>query len=273
MSLAFIALFSYATISYINAHANSQAYFGEFYAADLASTNQLVRAGYGDVVLRYDNLRTNLDLMFWTDNGKVTVGAANEQRIQPTDAITRTYRPALSYPTGAAVYHDPYYLVIRKHDGAMDLAEAETALKSCTMVETPSVGRKDAKIYASYTPEASNPLFLQTLKEELAPFNIIVVEKEEDANIVVQLTVQTQPKDSIWGATLVGEKDAESLECLFRQQVQASTLIAFTESFATDPKKDAAIEVRVLLRHDEKKSIDPKETAKSLAKALEVYLR
>ncbi|MDD9953863.1 MAG: hypothetical protein OXR66_06020 [Candidatus Woesearchaeota archaeon] len=73
LSLVFLGLFAFTIFSYINANAQGEHFYSKVYAIDIATSAEVVNAGYGDVLLRYDNLKPNLDLAFLFTNGKVSI--------------------------------------------------------------------------------------------------------------------------------------------------------------------------------------------------------
>src|SRR4051812_40729012 len=103
MSLLLVALFAAASFSFITRNANGEQYFSKFYSTDLATSADIVNAGYGDVVLRYDNIRPGLDLRFWNENGRVRIGKPDANvGVLTTDYYGIAQSPKLhdfDYPT------------------------------------------------------------------------------------------------------------------------------------------------------------------------------
>lgn len=82
MALVLIGLFAYASLNYISAKANGELYFSKFYSKDLSTSAEIASAGAGNVNLRYDNLKDNLELRYSFSEGTVTVGNIGKNGVE-----------------------------------------------------------------------------------------------------------------------------------------------------------------------------------------------
>jgi hypothetical protein len=241
LSLIFIGFFAITVFYYVLANANGEEYFARFYTADLATSAEIVNAGYGDVVLRYDNLKPNLDLRFWFDNGKVGASmipvtndfaAAVTSLVDivpkffsqvPAGAAARTYGIQTVYQSGPAVTDRPVFLVLRKSGDTFSISESETELRDCPRVGTKAVPQDAALIYLGVdSPAKDDEDAIRTLlKNSLSATTIKTTDERAKASIIIELKKQNGEKNEISVAPT--SSDGQSLGCIFTKRVEAIT--------------------------------------------------
>jgi hypothetical protein len=123
ISLVLIGLFTVTTMGFIEYNATGEIFFSRFYANDLSSTADLVAASYGDIVVRYDNIKPSLDLSFQNTPGKIRVYTGK-------DIGTSAYYGKMSYE-GAFLLERPGYLVLRNIAGRMSMQDAQITTSKC----------------------------------------------------------------------------------------------------------------------------------------------
>lgn len=278
LSIIFVAVFALAVVNYINANAKGEEYFARFYAADLGTSAELVNAGYGDVVLRYDNLKPNLELRFWLDNGKIgvshlpegTVGEAAAELIDqiprffllvPQGAAAQFYGLASTYIHGPVVLDQPVFLVLRKTDAGFIIDEAETEIRQCPLPNVKEVAKEQAVIHLAMADKAK----AERISSYLAKQGLKVTSDPGAANIMITLHEQA-------GSPAVSAKptsiDGRSLACLIGRRLNAITL---KEHAFTEPDLyGGEFTLEVTISGDRL----PEQTiGQAVAEALAVYLR
>lgn len=271
ISLLLIAFFTYATFTFIAANARGEGYFSRFYALDLGTTAEIVNAGYGDVVLRYDNLKPTLDLAFWFGDSIVAVerpsGPISEERYEglapnmSSFAARQHYGKAESY-AGATVAVNPVFLIFRKSDGVFAVMEGDATLKTCPLVSEKAVPAANAWIYLD-----ADPAVVAEFKQQLASTKLVVTDKREGANIILSVKQENAAEDTIEFTST--SADGISFSCLFKQQLESATLARFAGDMPT--QSGTAFQVGVTLRT--RSPVRNDQVAKALAKAMVVYYR
>jgi len=274
ISLVLLALFAITVFLYIDANASGASYWSKFYAADLGTTADLVNAGYGDVLLRYDNLKPNLELAFWaTTNGLVAVDKsplsrttydATGKRVKqtttadyalPLTAAKQYY--GLATPFRGNLLINPTYIALRKVDGTFALTEAELVMGTCPIVE-PSPTLQDATVNLQ-APENVRQAFADVLKDTQ-----LIQTTNDLATIKIHLALNGNEGDTIryWGTNPTGARFA----CLFTQKLMTQTVREYTANEPSTITDDFTI--RIELTSDAKQE----DIGRSLAFALaEVY--
>jgi hypothetical protein len=286
LSLIMIGFFAATMFYYILANANGEAYFAKFYSADIATSAEITNAGYGDVVLRYDNLKPSLDLRFWFDNGKV--GASMIPATDFTAAVTeiidvvpkffsqlpeggaaRYYGKQTVYQSGLAVVDRPVFLVLRKTGGTFSIAESETELRDCPRVSTKAVAQEKAIVYLGVdSPVTDDQDSMRTLlKNALAATVITTTEDKEDANIIIKIKKQNGDKNDISIAPT--STDGQSLACLFERRLKAITLTEYGSSEIH--VSGTAFEVHITITT--KDTLTNEQITQALVNALAVYYK
>jgi hypothetical protein len=277
LTLLFLGIFIAAVFPFIAKNANSDAYFSRFYAVDLGTGAELVNAGYGDVVLRYDNLKPN-GLTFWLDNGRVGVGkkpdgmlladAAPAYLLQiPPGTFISYYGGAERYPAGPSVIEAPLFLVLRKNEGAFAITESETLLKDCPAFR-PIVKREDAVVHL----EVDSPLdgderqMRGTFYAALDTMGLKHTDEDDKANVRFKITKQAGNANKIeFGPTSV---DGKAFGCLFVKRLEAITLVDYESE---DPSRSAGTSLHASIIVTHKDPIRNEQIAQALANALAVY--
>jgi hypothetical protein len=271
LSLIILGIFVVFVFPYISEHANGEAYFSKFYSVDLATSAELVNAGYGDVILRYDNLKQNLDLTFWFDNGLVVISKIEEKGnheiwsyTPPPNAIGQYYGLAKQYPSGLTVISRPVFLVLRKADENFAITEEETVLKACPGVE-PVVAREDANVYLEATGPGAEQIEAQ-FERAVAGLNMRTADKES-ANIHIKIERRNGATNSI--EIYPTSIDGKAYSCLFAKRLHAITLIDFTTNEPSIRGTSLAVDMTITTAS----TITEEQIAQGLANALAVYYK
>ena len=276
ISLVLLGIFAAATFPYIYANANGEAYFSRFYATDIATTAELVNAGYGDVVIRYDNLKQTMDLSFVFDNGAVAVGKPAEGMLL-ADAVPKFF---LQVPANFAVQRygkaerfesiepiqKPAFLTFRKTDEVFSIAESETQVKSCPVVD-PIVKREDAKVHLSVNSaiDDDEEQLRLLLQHELKQMNIPYEDDEKDATIRIKIDKHIGEKDTV--VISPSSDDAKAYSCLFIQRLEAISLAKFEKNEPASFGSGMFVRIGITINSP----VTNAQIAKAMANALAVY--
>lgn len=242
ISLILLGLFAVTAFLYVNANAKGEQYYSQFYAADLGTTADLVVAGNGDVLLRYDNLKPTLDLAFWLVNGRIGVaktpvpegftrvglaGLSTETTTsltEPSYAAEQYYGRAQDYPA-PKVLVNPTYLALRKINEpsyeAFSIDEAETLLDQCPTAE-PELELSDAVVWfdiEGLTAEErrrAREAFAETL-----PSGVAQAAREEQATIRFYVKRATGESSLSFSPT---NQDGAQFACLFARHLSLLSL-------------------------------------------------
>lgn len=273
-SLILISMFGLFTFFFILAKANGESFYSKFYGVDISSTAELVNAGAGDVVLRYDNLKPNLDLGFWLDNGQVTVGKNTASNLPPVDAVRYYYGIAADYPTGAILLKRPLYLALRKNKDSFAITEAETLLQACVIPAKKAIEFNDVllSIDVKKAPTATYAATIKSAFSSTVPA-IKTTEKPEDKpNVIIDITMVQGDKNTIvfqpTGA------DGEALSCVFKDQLGAVSVIKFEANTPTvQSGAQPTITMGMTITTTNKVYLKPEQVGIALANALAIYYR
>jgi hypothetical protein len=249
VSLLLLGLFAGVVYLYIAGNANGASFWSKVYAQDLSTSAELALAGNGDVSLRYDNLKTTLNLGFWLTNGKVAVaklpqaatafeittsGVRSETALdigEPPGAAKGHYGLAQEYPR-PGLLQNPSYLALRKIGTAFSIMPADLVDFACPAA-TPPVAKENARVQlevkGSYTDEQKTQM-LDALRAVLKDTPLQVVEK--DGTIPITITRQQGQKLAVSFAPS-GPAGAR-LSCLFLEKLQTITNSPF-EGAAPSP--------------------------------------
>jgi hypothetical protein len=272
-SLILLGLFAFGTFSYIASHTNGEEYFSKFYAADIASSADIVLAGAGDVVLRYDNLKPNLDITFWLSNGRVAAGKSTLSNAQPIEAAESFYGVAPAYyPSAGSVLVRPLFLLLRKSGGTFAITEDGALLKTCPVVAKrvvePSTALVLIDIKKSITAkdaEAIKTSFAKTLPDIKTTRN-----SDDKPNIVLSVTLVQGTQDTLSFAPT--GPDGAAYACLFAQTLEQSTLIPFVSTGPAQTSGAAsALNVDIMISSRGDASLQPDAVGRALAATLAAY--
>jgi hypothetical protein len=269
LAMVLVLGFAMLTFTYVQDNANGDAFFSRFYAADLSTSADLVNAGAGDVILRYDNIKKDSKLSFWLTSTSIRVGTTPVQQLQipPDTAAVGYYGNPGGNPKnfeGDTFILNPQYLVLRKIGSSFAVNEAEKALTTCTAVTQRQVEFKDARVFLQ-APEEISKSFKDSIKES----GITVAESQTDATIVITIEKKIGAKNEL--AFAPASEEARSLYCNFEQQLAALTITQFdaNEPGQTQGTFQAAITITAV---DSQKPTD-EQIGRALAHALAVHFR
>lgn len=249
ISLVLLAVFAYASYTFIAVNADGSSFFGRYYAADLATSSEIVNAAYGDVLLRYDNIRHDLDLGFWPSNGRIAVGKPMLGQ-EPADAAVGAYGRADRYPVGKPII-DPSYLVLRKVGASFGITGIETTLESCPTVATRAVPLKDAAVHLSFAgsmTQADASRAAQAFREVLKGSNISIADDPPDATITIRVTTSAGPSNAIM--IRPAGADAISIACDYAQQLGTLALVDFMRQVPPPAGNDFVADITVVTTSD-----------------------
>ena len=272
ISLILIALFAFTTFTYINANTDSNDFFSKVYAIDIATTADLVNAPYGDVVLRYDNLKTTLNLGFWLSEGRIAISEATDTKTEPMSSNEEFFGKPKQYVAEKEYYEKPVYFVLRKNNALFSISEAETTLKTCSFVESKSIKKTDAKVYLEIKNaiiEGTSAEIKTVLSQALANVAIPTTDKKEDATITVTLELKNSDKNYI--TFMPTSEDGQSIACLYHAQLKTLTLIPFETN--TPSRQGKGIVLTITLETAQDVTITNKQIGLALANAIAVYYR
>jgi len=251
ISLILLALSGYAMFEFIASNARGEGFFSRYHSADIASIAQLAAAPQGDVVIRYDNLRDDLDLGFWFTNGRVAVGvprrgggtglSSNRQPTLPpsfeepeTAAIGR-YAPVVDYRISA--FDSPGRLVITRHGPTIAILDAVAARDACPLPAAAQVPLADAKAWlwltGALTPSERDEA-IAAFRGVIGATRIGMARNEEDATVSMRVTLAAGEATMLWMGP--SSADAAGIACDFAQQLRILTLedVVFTAPSVVD---------------------------------------
>ncbi len=300
-SLVILGLFAAGVFVYIENNATGAQYFSKFYATDLATSAQLANAAYGDVSLRYDNLKPELNLAFWFENGRVAVakppdsttsvsaGASGIGLVKGTPApgggevdvaspalptvttvwglpatARQTYGKAQDYPQPAALLN-PRFLALRKVGRSFSITPAEVVLDECPSGQ-PLIPIKDVLVYAQVDGvsgiEADKAI--GALRDALDQAKISWTRTEANATVVLRLTHRTGQIDEITAKPT--SQEGVRYACLFNGWLSFLSLSHF--SGADAPRSGSRFEVDLTVTTDTQTQLRPEHLGQALAYAL-----
>jgi len=235
-SLIFIGLFIVVVFTYISSHADGSAFFSQFYAIDLATTAQTVNAGYGDVLLRYDNLKPTLNLRFWLENGVVIVakptqtyteGLSSKNVLDSVTTTERYYGFAKKYPI-EKVLDAPRYIALRKFEDSFTILDSNEPLVACPIVTTEFLPLEEVSIKLEIEGSLTD-----AEKDVIRnAFTDVVGNKvADDGTIILQLTKETGDRTTVnTGAT---SEHGVRFACLFKHHLTQLTNLPLTTDLPT----------------------------------------
>ena len=254
ISLVMLGLFTATVWLYIAGHANGEAYIARFYAADLTTSAEVVNAGYGDVLLRYDNVKQNMQHTFWLQNGRIDVGKTGG-----TSLATGYYGKATRFDGDSEII-SPNYLVLRKA-GGFSINNAEKFNVACPTVADKKVPLEKVSLYID------NDDARKAAAVSLA--SITVTDQSDKANIRVTVKRQSGTENKIeFGPT---SPDGASLACLFLQQLGSLSTIPFTANTPAQSAGDFALAITITTRQDVK--LTDEQVGQAIGHALAVFYK
>jgi hypothetical protein len=252
ISLIMLALFVGAVFTYINANTDGTMYFSRFFASDLASGAEVAAAGYGDVVLRYDNLKPTLPLTFWFTNGRVAVGKESE-------IGTAYYGKAKSFKEATII--TPTYISLRKIDGTLAFGSADVARATCPAAAVLPMNETAVYLDAS---EETRRAFTAALRD--LPIEIAQSEREADLLLKVRKSSGAENR-VIFSPT---DERGQRFDCLFLQQLSALTPLQLA---ADEPRNGGSTMGVIEINITTNDVLTDEQAGKALAHALVVYFR
>jgi hypothetical protein len=257
ITLVLLALCAMAMFSYISGNADGRGYFARFYAVDLASSADVVSAGYGDVSLRYDNLKPNLKLSFRNDDHSVSVAM---QEADKTPLATAYYGKAVF--EGQEKIDNPSFIILRKVEGVLSITDADKTLRACPWIVEKQVPIAGAVVHLEASDQIKEA-FARTLP------SITTTEDAAEANILLAAELRTDLANTVKFSRT--SKDGAAVACNFVQQLGALTPALFD---ATDPEVVSGpmrLAITITAKQDAK--LTEEQVGKALAHALAVYYR
>lgn len=273
ITLALLGFFALAAYGFIATNANGEAFYARFYAMDMASTAELVNAGAGDVVLRYDNIKPNLDISFWVDNGRIGVGRTTLSGLQPSDARQVFYGLAIDYPTGAIMLTRPAYLVLRKSRESFAITQAETVLASCPTMASKAVPISEAVVSINITkaPTSTYAAEAQRAFGEILSA-VKMAQQDEVPNVIFDITIVTGQANAIaFGPT---SDHGAAFDCVFADQLRLISNIPFiadTPTVTAGVPSTMRIPIAITAKNDV--FLRPEQLGITLANSLAIYYR
>ncbi|HIH23608.1 TPA: hypothetical protein HA251_01095 [Candidatus Woesearchaeota archaeon] len=273
ITLALLGFFALAAYGFIATNANGEAFYARFYAMDVSSTAELVNAGAGDVVLRYDNIKPNLDISFWVDNGKIEVGRTTASGLQPSDARQVFYGLAIDYPTGAIMLTRPEYLVLRKSGESFAITQAETVLASCPTMARKAVPISEAVVSINIT-KAPTGTYAAEAQQAFGDIlsAVKVVQQDDTPNIIFDITVVTDQTNSVaFGPT---SDHGAAFDCVFADQLKLISNIPFVaDTPTTVAGAPGVIRIPIAISAKNDVFLRPEQLGIALANSLAIYYR
>jgi hypothetical protein len=255
ISLVLLGLFAIATFTYISSHANGAKYFSKFYANDIATAAEVVNAGYGDVLLRYDNLKPGLKLAFTLSNGKVSVG-------EPAAIEATTYYGQAKRFDGDGTIINPTYLVLRKA-GGFSITDAEKVLKTCGTAQR-KIPLEEAVVYVNAQKDIKD-----AFAKSLQGTSITITEEQSKATL--QFTIEKRSGQKNVLAFSPTSDDGKIFTCNFVQQLGALSTIDFATSEPVVTAGPFAVGITITVGTDA--TLSGEQIGEALAHALAVYYR
>lgn len=274
IALLLTGLFIAAVWTYLGSSKLGDRYFMDFYAADIATSAQIAAAGNGDVNLRYDNLKQNLPLTFWLENGRVAVDGLAETEIEPKSASIGTYGIVPEYPTGPAMHRNPAYLGIRKVGESLSIADIEGATRTCPRPRMLALEKGAITVHATVTglTDGERAQFATALKQGLDGLGIPLTEKAADANLQVTLTIDRATTPNL--AADATTQDAARIACLFAEQLSSVTGTPFPRPDATaTASATPPIAITIAVTLADKRTVTPQQMATATTLTVARYLR
>ncbi len=273
-SLILLAIFAYGIFTYISTHASGEAYFSDVYSIDLATSTDLVNAGSGDVVLRYDYIKPDLDLGFLFSAGNILVGKP-AMGGPPVLGARRYYGIAKKYPFASTAFIHSKYLVLRKIGPNFAVTEDMTTLSSCNTVETPVVSAQSAKVFIDVKggSQSDSQKVRQAFSDTLKTISLV---DESLANVKIYITTKTGDANTLDIDST--SPDGGAFACAFKAQLPASTLIPYitngpSSATSTTSTTSNSMTVRMTITTSNKNNLTPDKLGRTIATAFAAYLR
>lgn len=269
IALALLGLFVAASYTFIYSHDLGNGYFSQFYATDLATSAELVNAPYGDVILRYDNLKPTA-LAFWLRNGRVAVGRPLPDGTEPPGAEARFYGHAEDYPSGPLTLHSPTYLSLRKVGGSFAISDVETLLRECPR---PAIVLDPQRVVVSLALEGfteDDAADIRTVfAEALDGYGMALVPSPADANVRIGLVRIAGRPEEVTAAAQT-EEDA-SFTCLLRTQLETLANTRYAGEDRPQGSAQGIVDVTISLTLSSESRITGRQIGTALALALAEY--
>jgi hypothetical protein len=248
ISLILLALFTVATFGYITAKADGSTYFSRFYSADLATSADIVNSGAGNVILRYDNLKNNVDLTYQFSDGIITVMPAGK----PTVAVKQFYGKSGNYQ-GIKEINAPSYLVLRKINKGFAISDVEQVITACPAApKTPSPENARISIQAS---QGITSAFAESLK------NTPLTVTGQNPNIIIEVSRTAGTSNAVRIAPT--NVQGKAVSCHFIQQLAALSLLSYS---INEPQSAPAFSLKITITTAD--TISDEQIGRALALAL-----
>ncbi len=284
IGLILIALCGYAMFLYIGSNARGEGYFSRFHASDLSSIAQIAASADGDVVLKYDNLRPDLDLAFWFENGKVSVGtpqrslspvgligedrqaALPDSITKPPSAAVGRYAPVLSYRP--ATLDRPARVIATRTGPTLTIQDGIAAPDTCPVTVSPQIPIQDARVWleiAGSATQSERDEAIAAFRDTIGQSRIALATTREEATIRVTVTHESGTTSRLSAGA--GGADATAIACDTAQQLRQLTLadIAFTPSVPTGA---STVDAQLTLMIANTDRIRPTQIGKGIAYAI-----
>ncbi len=220
ISLILLAVFTVVSLLYINANASGASYWSRVYAHDISTTGDIVNAAYGDVLLRYDNLKHDLGITIWAvKNGIIETLPVEGKQTPPPEAFKTYYGLAGEFPK-PAYFVNPRFLAFRKIADAFALTDTQEPIRACPHTD-PGITPADARVFVDGPPSAV-AVFVKLLEQA----KIAVVPRDE-ANIRLALVPGSGERTVQYGPT---SQAGAVLACLMTKQLEQQTLSTYAVS-------------------------------------------
>ncbi len=155
-SLLFFGLFGVAVLIYVSTTVDASAYFANIHSHDLQDMAIATAAGNGDVLLRYNNFRDDIEFGFHLKKGRIEAGKLVEggEKTEETTSFEgvaivnpqiRLYGLSLEYPLEKAI-GQPSAIILRKIGEQFVITESMDAIEVCPSVIRPKYSIENTKV-------------------------------------------------------------------------------------------------------------------------------